>query len=186
MTHSTSRGFTLVETLVVAGLGAGMLVTIAFLVLQFNNSLAYEQTASQSSGSASGVMREVESLVVPASDVLQTHTFASATYTSTTTSLVLQIPSVDSSGAVIANTYDYAAFYATSTSVYRLLEVNAASKRTAGTKLLSSSMRTLTFSYDNTDFTKVTTITVDLQTQAQVKQAVLSDHRREKIRLRNF
>lgn len=185
MTHRPSRGLTLVETLIVAALGASMLVMLAFLMLQFNNSLSSEQTASKASGAASAVMRDMESLIVPADAVLQTHSFASGSYTSTTTSLVLEMPSIDSSGNVIASTYDYAAFYTTGANVYRVLEVNAASNRTSGTKLLSSNMLSLTFSYDTADVTKASLITIDLQIQAQVKQTILSDHRREQVRLRN-
>ncbi|MDE1919226.1 MAG: type II secretion system protein [Patescibacteria group bacterium] len=184
--QSAARAFTLLETMIVIALAAGMMTTLGFLIYNFNGTSAYEQTLSQSSGSASAVLREVESLVLPADAVLQTHTFSSTTYTSTSTSIVLEIPSIDSSGNVISSTYDYAAFYTSGTNAYRLLQANASSKRASGTKLLSSSVKTLTFSYNNTDFTKVSSTTVDIQTQAQVKQNTVSDHRREQMRLRNY
>jgi hypothetical protein len=115
-----------------------------------------------------------------------THVFSGTTYTSSASVLVLEIPSIDSSGNAVANTYDYAAFYGTGTQLYRLLQTNAASTRTPGSKLLSSTVTALSFSYNDADFTKVSSVTVDLQTEAHVKQNVLSDHRSEEIRLRNF
>ena len=55
-----------------------------------------------------------------------------------------------------------------------------------GTKKLSSTINTLSFSYDNTDITQASIVTVDVQTQSQVKQNILSDHRNEQIKLRNY
>lgn len=181
-----TRAFTLVETIVVIALSVTMMTVLGFLFFMFNNILSYEQASSQSSGSASAVIREMESLIFPANAVLQMHVFSGATYTSSSTVLVLEIPSIDSSGNIIANTYDYAAFYSVGTNTYRLLETNGSSARVSGTKQLSSTISALTFSYGNSDFTQVSTTTIDVQTQAQVKQNILSDHRREQIRLRNY
>ncbi|MFA5942349.1 MAG: hypothetical protein WC798_01615 [Candidatus Paceibacterota bacterium] len=179
------RGFSLVETVIVVALSVVMLLTLGFLVYSFNESVSYQQAIAQSSGSADMLMREAGSLVLPADAVLQTHTFSSSTHTSSSTTLVIEIPSIDSSGMVIANTYDYATFYTEGPDAYRLLEANTLSRRVSGTKLLSSTVSALTFSYDAADFTQVDTVTIDLQTQAQVKQHPLSDHRQEQLRLRN-
>lgn len=186
ITRPTSRrAFTLIETVIVMGLGASMMVTLGLLIYNFNKMSSYEKTLSRSSDSAGALMRDIESLALPADAVLQTHTFATGTYTSSSTALVLEIPSINASGNVIANTYDYAVFYIVGTQAYRLLEVNALSSRVGGTKLLSSTLNTLTFTYNDVSYTQVHTITVDIQTRAQVKQDILSDHRREQIRLRN-
>jgi len=181
-----NRAFTLTETVVIVAISVGMILTLDLLIYNFNNSSNYEQSLAASSSSASGFMRELESLTVPADNVLQTHSFTSGTRTSSSTALVLEIPSVDSSGNTIANTFDYAAFYTTGTTVYRLLEANAASARVSGTKRLSTTLGTLSFTYNNADFTQVNTVTVDVQMQTSVKQTVLIDHRTETIRLRNF
>jgi hypothetical protein len=181
------RAFTLIETEIVVALSASIMVALGLLIFNFNKILAYDNASAQSSGSATTVMREIVSFALPADAILQTHTFPSATYTSTSTSLVLEIPSIDSSGNVIANTYDYAAFYVVgTTTAYRLLQTNPLSARVSGTKQLSSTIRSLTFSFGTTTFANLSTTTVDIQTQAQVKQDILSDHRREQIRLRNY
>lgn len=184
--RTTQRAFTLLETMIVIALASAMMVTLGFLIYHFGRSVAYQQTLSRSSDSASALMREIGSLVLPANAVRETHVFSGGTYTSASTSLVLEIPSIDSSGNVIAGTYDYAAFYVAGTHAYRLLQANASSKRTSGTKLLSSTVYALTFSYNDTDFTKVSSTTVDIQTRAYAKQDTLSDHRREQFRLRNY
>lgn len=181
----SSRAFTLIETVIVIAFSASIVLALGLLIYNFNKTSTYQQAFSQSSDSASATMRSLESLVMSATAVLQTHTFPSATYTSSATSLVLQLPSIDSSGNAIANTYDYAVFYVVGTNAYRLIEINALSKRTAGTKQLSSTMSALGFTYNDADFAKVNMVTIDVQTQAHVKQDVLSDHRREQVRLRN-
>lgn len=181
-----SLGFTLVETLIVVALSTAMMLAISFLMYTFNETTIYQQALVESSGSASIVMRELESLVLPADAVLQAHTFAGATYTSSSTALVLEIPSIDNAGNVITNTHDYAVLYVVGTDMFRILETNALSTRVSGTKQLSATVQALTFTYTDSDFTKVNAVTVDVQTEARAKQNILSDRRREQLRLRNY
>jgi len=180
------RGFTIVETMIVITISVSMLIALIFLLFNFNTISTYQKNFMQSSNSASLLVREVESLTFPAHRILQTHTFSSGTHTSSSTALVLEIPSIDISGNTIANTYDYAAFYTTGTNTYRLLEVNASSKRASGTKQLSATTQTLTFTYSDVDFTKAMSVTIALQTQMQIKGETVADTRGEQIRLRNY
>lgn len=180
-----ARAFTLIETIIVIAFSVIMALALGLLTFNFTNMLRYDQTASRSSDSASALMREITALVLPADAVVASHTFSGKTYTSSSTVLVLEIPSIDSSGGTIANTFDYAVVYASSTDAYRILAAHASSKRVSGTKKLSSTIHSLTFSFNTTDLTKVSTTTVDIQTEASAKQNVLSDHRSELLRLRN-
>jgi len=184
--YRNSAGFTFIETIIVVALSVCMMIALGSLLYSFNSISSFQQASLQSSGSASIILREIESLAFPANAILQTHAFSSASYTSSSTALVLEIPSIDSSGNTIANTHDYAVIYSVGTNVYRLLEANALSARSSGTKKLSSTINTLSFSYDNTDITQASIVTVDVQTQSQVKQNILSDHRNEQIKLRNY
>src|SRR6185503_18263576 len=99
--------------------------------------------------------------------------------------LVLQLPAVNASGTYVANTWDYIAFYGTGTNLYRDLEVNAASTRVGGTKLLSNSLSSITFSYNNADLSLATVVDVDLTSQTQVRQQVLTSREQQKLFLRN-
>src|SRR3989344_6623322 len=175
--------FTLIEIVIVIALSVSVVVALTFLLYTFNKASLYGQVSSQSSDSASALLRDIESLTLPANAVQETHAFSGATYTSTATSLVLELPSIDGSGNVIANAHDYVAFYAVGTNAYRLLEKDAVSGRVAGTKLLSSTLDTLSFAYDNATFADVRTVTVDIQTQAQVKEEVITNHLSQQIRL---
>ncbi|MFA6408250.1 MAG: type II secretion system protein [Candidatus Paceibacterota bacterium] len=181
----TKHGFTLIETVIVVALSVVMMIVVSILVYNFTAISAYQQALTQSSGSATMLIRELESLAIPADAVLQTHDFSSATYSSSPTVLVLEIPSIDDSGNVISGKHDYAAFYTTGTDSYRILEADQSSARASGTKKLSSTMHELTFSYDSVDFTFVSTVTAYVHVQATTKQGILSDHRNVQIRLRN-
>ena len=184
--YSSQRAFTLIETVVVIAFSVSVMIALGVLIFNFTKTSAYDQALAQSSGSATALMREIELLTFPADAVLQTHTFPGGIiYTSSTTTLVLEIPSIDNSGNVIATMHDYAAFYLVGTNAYRLLDKSNSSSRTAGTKQFSSTISSLSFSYNNADFTKVSTTTVDIRTQVWVKQQILSDHRNEQLRLRN-
>lgn len=186
MNHfSHERGFTLLETIFVAALSAVMMGAVSMLIYNFNTTASYQKAVIQSSGSAGALLRDIGSLIVPANAILQTHTFSSATYASSPTTLVLEIPSIDNLGNVIANTYDYAVVYTTGTDAYRTLEANALSSRTSGTKKLSSTILALTFSYDSADVTLARSVTADVQVQAALKTGLISAHQREQFSLRN-
>lgn len=185
--HNSRRGFTLIETVIVVAFSVCVIIALVLLMYMFTKSVTYEQAIATSSGSATLVMRELELYTLPANAFVLSRTFpGNATYTSTTTSLVLELPSIDASGYVIANTYDYVAFYATGTKAYRVIDKNALSSRTTGTKVLSSNISSLTFTYNNSVISNATTTTVDVQTQTTVRQQTYTDHRREQIRLRNY
>ena len=177
--------FTLIETVIVIALSVSVVVALTFLLYTFNRASSYGKISSQSYASASALLRDIESLTLPANAVLETHAFSGGTHTSTATSLVLELPSIDNSGNVIAGAHDYVAFYAVGTNAYRLLEKDAASARVAGTILLSSTLDTLSFAYDDADVAQVRTVTVDIQTQAQMKEEVVVSHLYQQIRLRN-
>ncbi len=183
--RSKQSAFTLIETVIVIAVSLSVMTALTFLLYTFNKASLYGKASTQSYDSAGVLLREIESLTLPANAVLQTHSFSGATHSSSATSLVLELPSIDNSGAVIANAYDYVAFYAAGTNAYRLLEKNALSARVAGTKLLSSTLDALSFAYDNVDFAQVRTVTVDIHTEARVKEEVFTDRLYEQIRLRN-
>lgn len=180
------KGFTLIETVIVIAFSAVMMLALALLAYNFNKISVYNTTSSQSSVSANALMRELQALVPQADAVLATHTFTASTRTSSSTTLVLEIPSIDISGNVIASAYDYGAFYVIGTKAYRLLETNASSKRASGTKLLSSTISSLTFAYNGFTFATTSTVTVDIQTRATAKQDVITGHLHGLIQLRNY
>lgn len=162
------------------------LVALANLFFIFNSIYGYQQAFMAAAGSSGASMNALEAAVLPASQALSSHNFSGTSYSSATTTLVLELPSVDSLGNIIPGANDYVAFYASSTALYRLTQAYASSVRVSGLKKLSTTLSSLSFTYDNADFTKVTNVTADIQTQAQFKQQTVQSRLREQLYLRNL
>ncbi len=180
------RGFTLLESVIVIGISALALIALSNLFFIFNSIYGYQQVFMATSGSASKTLNALEAAVFPAEHVLASRSFSGTTYTSSTTVLVLELPSIDSSGNIISGVKDYVAFYTDSAKFYRLVEAGSGSTRVSGLTLLSTTLNALSFTYDNADFAQVANVTAELRMQAQFKQEVVQSHLREQLHLRNL
>lgn len=178
-------GFTLIETFIVIAISVVALAALSNLFIIFNNTYGYQQAFVASAGSASSAMNAIEAATLPADQVITSHNFSGTTYSSGATTLVLELPSVNSSGNIVAGVRDYIAFYTSSTNLYRLTQAGAGSQRASELKLLSTTLSSLLFTYDNADFTKVTNVATDIVTQAQFKQQAVQSHLNEQVYLRN-
>jgi len=98
----------------------------------------------------------------------------------------LQIPAVDSSGNVIINTWDYAAFYVDNGKLFRVVEANAASSRQSGSRLLAESLLSISFTYDNANMSLVRRVDADIQTRQIGRSFTASTHEQQRMNLRNF
>jgi prepilin-type N-terminal cleavage/methylation domain-containing protein len=185
MTTTPSRGFTLIETVIVVGLFALLSLILALLFLYFNTTYIFGTARIDTAGSARNVITAAEELLLPARYTLASRTFSGTPYIADSTTLILEIPSYAAGGAVIANTYDYAVIYKTGSSVYVLIEANPASERESGTKLLSEYVSALEFTYDNMDYAQVTNVAVNITTASVVKGTTVTAELQEKVYLRN-
>lgn len=179
-------GFTLLETLIVIGISTVAFAALVNMYLTFNSVYGYQQAFIAAAGSAGTSMNAFSATVLPASAVLASHTFSGIAYSSGSGTLVLELPAIDASGVTIVGVKDYVVFYASGTTLYRLTETAVESSRTPGLKTLSQTLNTLTFTYDNADLTKATSVTVDITTRAAFKHHVVDSHLREQLYLRNL
>ena len=180
------RAFTLVETVIIIAIAAMMMLALAVLFVNFNSLYVYQQTFTTTVKSAGGAINAISDASLPADQVLALHVFSSGTISSGTTSFVLELPSMDSSGDILTGKHDYIGFYLTGTDLYRRIEADASSVRTSGTKKVATLVSSLSFTYDNTDFTKVTNVTADIITQLNTRKGLVQTHLNEQFYLRNF
>lgn len=180
-----SRAFTLLEVVIVLALFSVMFLAVIRFFVNYNTSYIFERAVTNSSSSAGTLMSEIQNAALPADQVLTSHSFGGTTYSSATSTLVLELPSIDSAGVIIAGDYDYIAFYTDGTRAYEIVEANASSGRASRTRLLSDSLNALTFSYDNASFPSVTNVTVDVTTQAAYGSRTTQSHLREQVYLHN-
>jgi len=137
-------------------------------------------------GSARTTMNEIVLNTLQAHNVLASQTVNGTSYTSNATSLVLQLPSKNASGDIIQNTWDYVAFYTSGSSIWEQIQADPSSVRISGPRLLSSSLSSLTFTYDNGSAPQVRKVGIDLQTAQAYHNQTVTSHLKEQVRLRNF
>lgn len=171
--------------MVVIGISALMLLALMQVLLGYTGTYRARQATVDTASSASAIVSAVENAALQATRILSSYTYGGATYTSGTSTLVLELPAVDSSGNVLSATYDHEIFFASSSNAIRVIATDPSSARTAGTKYLSATLQSLTFTYNAIDLTTATSVTVDVQTRAQTGQLVAQTRLTQQIYLRN-
>ncbi len=102
-----NTGFTLIEvliTLTIAAVAGGLIVQV---VIQ-NNGLFYQETTKVSHGLTLNTAKHMlQNDLKTASSIASGYPVSAPNFITSSTLLVLQVPSVDSSGNIIENVYDY-------------------------------------------------------------------------------
>jgi len=179
------RGFTLLETLIVVALTVAILFAITNFYAGFNRFYAYQNASANNATFTGRAIAEIDATVLPASSVLPSRAFATGTYSTGSSVLVLELPSTTSAGGVINGAYDYAVFYVSNGTLYKRLEANGSSSRTTVTEQLVSGVIALTFTYDSGDFGSVTRVSTDLTTQSTHRAGTVNTHLTSEAYLRN-
>lgn len=144
------KGLTLVEVLV--GMGIATVVGGLLLVIIVNSTgLFYKQSSTIEQGigandALSAVKNSIKEARSIAANYPETQPF---TYTTGSTQLVLKLPSLDLSGNIIADSFDYYVFYLDQTKLRFKVFPNALSQRTSRDQILSTSVESLEFRYYN-------------------------------------
>lgn len=151
---NSSTGFTLIEAII--GIAASSLVGILLIsALVQNNGLFSQQTANINQGlnltTAAGQISEV---VKYSSSVEVSYPSASPQYISNSNTLVLSLPSLDSSGNNLEDIYDYAVITKDSQNVSILRKMifpNAQSTRKSSNQVLTTRLAAINFYYYDID-----------------------------------
>jgi prepilin-type N-terminal cleavage/methylation domain-containing protein len=177
-------GFTLLEVLIALALALIIFSAMTTIYIRYGSYFA-SQTAAVSVGETAAIsLNELSELVPQADTVVSSRTFSGTTYTTGATTLILELPSVSSTGDVIASTYDYVVFYVKNGILYRTMEIGSGSIRHAGTKLLTDKLGAVSFIYDNADVTQAKSVTADIYTQ--VPSGAEHAHLAQKLYLHNL
>ena len=179
------RGFSIIEMVIVIAISVIIMLSVIEIYITYSNSYLYQNAAINTSSSAAAFLNEFSDMSLQADAIVASRTVSGTTYTTGSTTVVFEIPAINSSGDVVSNAYDYAILYASSTGAYRLLDVNGSSVRVAGTKKFSDFVNNLTFTYDNGSPTAATSVTADITTISLVKQETFSSHLKQQVYLRN-
>jgi len=179
------RAFSLVEVVITLGILGILIITLMNFFIGYNKSFGFVSAITSVNADASTVIIKTTEFIRQADQILTSRSFSGTTYTSNENALVISIPSLDSSGNIISNTYDYVVFYINSSGIYQIIDANSSSVRLSGTKKLSDSAISLTFTYNNADLTLADKVDVDIQSQKQMRDGTESSHLHQSVYLRN-
>lgn len=179
-------GFTLIEVAITVALFVVLALGVEQLYVAYSRIVNVQTASIGVALGASAIMDAVKNAGLQADHVVASHAFAGTTYASGTSTVVFELPSVDASGSIIGSTFDYVGIYATGTSAYRVTDAAAGSVRPSGTKLLTSFLSSLSFTYDSSSFPSVASVAADATTSAASRGQTTMVHLSERVHLRNL
>lgn len=143
------KGLSLIELLIITGV---MTVVGALLMVIMVNSagLFTKESAKLEAGlNINDTLVQVRSNIKNASSIASSYSDSTTTYTTGTTQLILQIPSLDSSNNIITDTFDYYIFFLDQKKLRFKTFPNAASARKDQDQIFSNIIDSLKFQYFN-------------------------------------
>lgn len=149
MKYFREHGLTLIEVLIAMSIAT--IVGGLLLVVMVNSAgLFYKQSSKLSEGlNINDTLSRVRESIKQARQVTAAYTSGFITYTSSSTQLVLKVPSLDLSGNLIANTFDYFVFFQDQNKLRFKTFPDLTSTRKAQDQIFSVSLDSLNFQYFN-------------------------------------
>lgn len=183
-----SAGFTLIEVMVVTVLFVLIIAGLFELYMWHGKMYDYEQALARTEGSARAAVDNMDAYISQAYRVLPSATINGNLYATATTTLVAELPAIDGSGDVLNGKWDTVAFYLTGNQLFEAVSSDPSSSRLSLVKQLSDTAESLAFTYNNTDDSQVTEVTVSLTTttQMQTTKQTVSSAVEQDIYLRNY
>lgn len=149
---NTQRGFTLVEILVIFVV-ASIAGVLLLAILNQSNRLFFNQSSKVTQGiNLNDASLQISESIRQTQAIAVSYANGGTTYTTGSSTLVLQIPSTDSAGSSISQTYDYIVITQDMALLRKKIFPDAVSKRSSEDKVLSTRLSSLQFTYlDNSD-----------------------------------
>lgn len=179
------KGFTLGETLVVIGLLGLVILALGQVLIGFYQSFDEQRANLAVISGASLMANQLRDAVLESSQILVSHDFSGQVYTTSSAVLVLEMPSIDAAGNILAGQKDYVVFYAGSNFLYQLTEAAPASSRKSSLRGLSSEFSSWSLTYNNADVKLATKVSADINFQSQSGKQVFQYHLHQDDYLRN-
>ena len=184
-----NRGITLIETMIGLAISALLVVILSYclvIVLRLNE--AQKTVSALTSSTDRGIYR-ISSSIQQSSQILSDAVISGTTHTTSSSALVLKIPTVNSSGQIISGSYDTVVYRRNPSDLSELQEITdaeAGSARFDGTHLIARFVTNLLFRYNNSDYSSASTATVFLKTGTTVRGVLKESANQTTVRLRNL
>lgn len=142
------KGLTLIEVLIAMGIAS--VVGALLLVIIFNSAgLFYQQSSKVGQGlGLNDALTHLRSTIKESSAIAASYTDGSTTYISSSTQLVLKVASIDASGNLIPDTFDYFVFFLDENKLrFKSFLAPQSSGRKASDRILSLNVENVLFQY---------------------------------------
>lgn len=180
------KGFTVLELTIAMALLAILSVIIATIVIR-SGIIFEKQTGSVEVGLSNRfVLDDIAQQVRTAKLVESNFTGDGQNFTTGTDTLILKLPSIDNSGAAIANTFDRVVYYLNAGKINKKVFPDAASSRKKITQILTTTTKTLKFAYNNSNVASTSAVTVDLTTIKKLPSGDRENSDKIEAVLRNY
>lgn len=194
----SKRGFSLPELLIGSSLGLMLLMAVMSVDVFAKRNYVASSDFSDLGSSARNAMDWISKDIRSASQILLTQTYVGGTnYQTGDSEIVLQIPSITSTGDILSNNSDIVIYSskAQANQLRRILVVNAGMRPALGPIVVTNFLKTLSFSSGGQSFSSLIAanqlstknkveVSITLEKQSVQKQMVSQDIKSE-IRLRN-
>ena len=149
--NSKFKGFTLIEAIVYIAIASIVLVIITQIFI--SQSQVYDRETSQIDIDlyAKQTLNRIVSNSISALGVANTQVISGVTYTSSSSTLILKLQSIDANQNLISNKYDFIVFYldpADQTKLYMKMDADLSSNRQDASALLATFVESLNFRYN--------------------------------------
>lgn len=184
-----TRGMTIVETIVSLFVAIILIfaLTQSFVILLRLNDA--QKIVSRLTLHADRGIARVAKVSQESKQVLASAVISGTTYTTSSTELVLQVPSINASGLIINGSFDTVVYRRNPSSTDQLLEITdgqTGSIREDGSRIVSQFVTNLIFRYNNSSPASATIVTVFIKTGATIRAALKETASQTTVKLRNL
>lgn len=187
-TSAHGRGYSVIEAMTVIGIMTIVLVMVTQIFAVTYDVYVKQSARTENESGAVLAARTISDQTRGASKVLASQVINGTTYTTGTNVLVLKMPTIDSSNAVLVDTYDYVAIYRDGTETTKIFsdtDAAAGSRRVDGKRLVTAHNETLIFRYNDPVVSDATRVQVYLVNRQTTRSTTLTTKGWTAIFLRN-
>ncbi len=184
--NKNNQGFTIIEILIVLFF-AGILLVVLFNIYDWHGKVySYQQAFIRVSSANRTAISNIQSYVSQSYRVYSSASVNGITYNTGADTLVLQMPALDTNNSIIFGKWDKVAFYPDGSNFYMQLEPDPSSRRTKINKILSDTLLSVVFIYNDTDMDNVNNVRVTFKSSKQVKDQIITQGMDQSMYLLNY
>lgn len=143
------RGLTLIEVIIAMGITSIAGILLVVIIVNSAGLFSHQSSKVQEGLNINDALSEIRGSIKQASAVADHYTNGPTTYTTGVNQLVLKVASIDSSGNIISDTYDFFVFFIDNKILHFKTFPDPASFRKAQDRIFSTSSDSLVFKYFN-------------------------------------